>query len=247
MTGKSAGVFDLVRSGDREALAALLSGYPPLASSVDDDGTPLLHVAAEMDDPDMVELVLDGGADLDVLAPWGQTALQWAANVGSRRAAEFLIGQGAPMDLWTAAALGKLDEVRNLLESGDGCAVGGRVPRPKDDLSGWPEDTAFRRGDHLSDALYIACRNGALEVARFLHALGADVDARGYFGATALHWAAINGQVEVVDWLLDMGADVDRLDPKFDSTPAGWARDGGHHDLAERLERTGSDGLERSQ
>lgn len=240
MIVERAGVFDLVRSGDRAALAALLSGFPPLASSVDEDGTPLLHVVAEVDDPETVELVLDCGADLDVVAPWGQTALQWAASMGSRRAADALIASGAPLDLWTAAALGKLDEVRAFL-NGVPVADLGRSLTPGTDLAGLPEDTAFRRGDHLSDALYIACRNGALDVARFLRALGADVDAKGYFGATALHWAATNGRDEVVAWLVAEGADIGRRDPKFAATPAGWAREGGHQELADRLERLESE------
>lgn len=235
--GKGASVFTLARSGDVGALSALLSTNPRLASSVDDRGVPLLHVAVETDDPRLVEIVLDCGADLEVRAPWGQTAFEWAANVGARAAAGVFLERGVELDLWTAAALGLRDDVNELLENGDPPPGAGRVPTPGADLSGWPATTAFRMGDHVSDAFYIACRNGALAVARDLRDHGADIDAAGYFGATALHWAALGGHEEVVEWLVDSGADVGRRDPRFDSTPAGWAREGGHEALADRLER----------
>ncbi len=236
MTGRGAGVFDIVRAGDRRALSALLSGYPALSSSIDDDGTPLLHAAAARDDPVMVEMVLDAGGDLDARAPWGQTAMEWAANMGCSAAAEVFVARGCRLDLWTAAALGKLEVVRTFFANGSLVDGAGRTPAPGADLSGWPDDTPYRRGDAVSDAFYIACRNGALAVARELLERGADVDATGYFGATALHWAAFLGREAVVDWLVEAGADVGRPDPEFDATPAGWAREGGHDALARRLE-----------
>lgn len=235
MTPKLAGVFEVARNRDRHALSALLSEYPRLASAVDDRGTPLLHVAAELDDGVMVEIILDGGADLEAEAPWGQTAFEWAASMGSQRAAATLLARGAELSLWTAAALGMLDEVRGFLANG-GPRAAGRTTGPGADLSGWPEGTAFRKGDAVSDAFYIACRNGVLDVARELHELGADVDAAGYFGATALHWAAHMGWRDVVDWLVEVGANARVRDPKFDATPAGWAREGGHDELARKLE-----------
>jgi ankyrin repeat protein len=87
-------------------------------------------------------------------------------------------------------------------------------------------------GDAVSDAFYIACRSGQLAVAQLLLEHGADIDARGHFGATGLHWAALNGHTEVVRWLLERGAATDECDPRFDSTPEGWALETGHADLA---------------
>jgi len=68
---------------------------------------------------------------------------------------------------------------------------------------------------------------------------GADINAKGYFGATGLHWAAHNGHGDVVRWLLDRGADPNGRDVKFHATPAGWATENEHRELARLNRRTG--------
>lgn len=215
MDADQAVAFERVRDGDRDGLRRLLAEEPALASAVKEDGTPLLHAAAQTDDPEIVEAVLAAGADMGAKAGWGHTALEWAANMNARRSAELLLARGSKLNLWAAAALGRLEDVRRYVEQG-------------------PSDQA------VTDAFYIACRNGALEVARLLRDRGAPIDALGYFDATALHWAAINGHDETVAWLVEEGADTTRRDPEFDATPAGWAREGGHDALARRLEEMSS-------
>lgn len=210
MAGDEAAAFQAVAEGDGDGLGQLLMSEPSWAAAVNEDGKPLLHAAAETDDVAVVEVVLDAGADVAARAKWGHTALEWAANMNARRTAEVLLGRGAELNLWAAAALGRLEDVCGFLMSG---------PDP----------------EAISDAFYIACRNGALEVARLLREHGAEVDALGYFDAPAIHWAAINGHDEVVGWLVEEGADPGRRDPEFDATPAGWAREGGHGELARRL------------
>ena len=233
--------FDAVREGDVAALETVLSSHPGVVSLRTESGTPLLHLAAERDHVDVARRLLDAGAEVEAEAPWGQTAFEWAANMGSEATAALLEDRGAERQgLWTAAALGRLDEVEACFDSSGGLEPGaGRSPRPGADLSGWTEDSAFLVGDPVSDACYIACRNGSVDVARFLLNRGADPDARGYFGASALHWAAINGHEDVVQLLLEAGADRHLRDPEFDATPAGWAREGGQDHLVEILENGG--------
>lgn len=64
---------------------------------------------------------------------------------------------------------------------------------------------------------------------------GATIDTKGIFGATGLHWAAINGHRKTVELLVTRGANIDIRDERFDSTPEGWAIEGGHADIAELL------------
>jgi ankyrin repeat protein len=64
---------------------------------------------------------------------------------------------------------------------------------------------------------------------------GANVDACGFFGGTALHWAALNGHGGTVEFLKQSGARLDLRDEQFQSTPAEWAKEGGHDELAARL------------
>lgn len=222
-----------VREGRVDALRRLLDDAPETIDARGDGGETLLHHAAERNDIAVAELLVTRGAALDAEASWGQNPFEWAANLGASGVAALLRDSGAgPVNLWTAAALGLAGEVERALSAGDP----GRVSRPDADLSGWPEDTAFRQGDAISDALYIAGRNGHLEVVARLLERGADPGARGYFGATTLHWAAIGGHDGVVDLLLGAGADPNVRDPKFDADVAGWAREGGHDTLARNLE-----------
>lgn len=226
-----------IASGDVDGLAALLSIDPEGSKRRRPDGTTLLHQAAQAGHIGVIDLLLDAGLDPEVESEWGQTAFEWAANMNQREAALHLRYRGsARADVWLASALGSIDEVASYFDDGRLLPGAGRSPRPGARLDGWPEDGAFRSGDAVSDAFYIACRNGHLEVARFLRARGADVDAVGYFGARAIHWAAGGGHAPVVDWLIAEGADPGERDPKFGGTAAGWAREFGHAELADRLE-----------
>jgi hypothetical protein len=226
------GVFEAVRSGDVAEVAARLQADPSLIEGRGAAGETLLHLAAETDDVAMAEALLQRGVDTAAEASWGQTAFEWAANLGSASVAALLRRWGPTREsLWTAAALGEVEEVRAALGRSDP----GRPVRADADLSGWPEQTAFRRGDALSDACYIASRNGHPAVVELLLERGADPNVRGYFGAPALHWAAMGGHARVVELLLSSGAERSVRDPRFDSDAAGWAREGGHRELAERL------------
>ena len=87
-----------------------------------------------------------------------------------------------------------------------------------------------------------AAVNGRVAAIHRLAELGADVNGRGTFGGpghgqgvTALHLAAQSGQADAVETLLELGADPTIRDALHGGTPAGWARHGCHHELAERL------------
>jgi ankyrin repeat protein len=87
----------------------------------------------------------------------------------------------------------------------------------------------------MSDALYAAARNGHREVVAYMIDQGADIDAKGVFGATGLHWAAINGHHEVVEFLVKRGANLTIRDSKFDGTPEEWAHEGVHNSIEATL------------
>lgn len=72
--------------------------------------------------------------------------------------------------------------------------------------------------------------------------LGADPNQRGTFGgpshgegATAIHLAAQSGRRDAVIALLELGAHPLILDDLHRGTALGWARVGGHDELAEIL------------
>lgn len=226
-----------VRDGNRDGLLVLIEAAPSLVAARGGQDVTLLHVAAECDEAELTQLLLDHGAVLEAEARWGQTAFEWAANLNAAAAANVLRERGAlRQTLWSASALGRLGEFEALFVAGSLPAGAGRVVSPGADVTRWPDDTAFMRGDVLSDALYIAARHGHEEIVRRLLDRGADAGALGYFGAAALHWAALGGHDEVVTLLVTAGADRHLRDPEFGATPAGWAKEGGHEELADRLD-----------
>jgi ankyrin repeat protein len=88
-------------------------------------------------------------------------------------------------------------------------------------------------------ALTWAAAAGRTDAIRALARLGADLDRRGTFGGpdhgqgvTAINIAAQAGRRESVHLLLELGADPLIRDELHGGTARGWARSGGHEDLA---------------
>jgi ankyrin repeat protein len=87
-----------------------------------------------------------------------------------------------------------------------------------------------------------AAANGRIESLRTLVELGADPNQRGTFGGpghgegvTAIHLAAQAGRRDAVVVLRELGADPLLVDDLHGGTALGWARVGGHEDLADVL------------
>ena len=204
----------------------------------DEHGKTELHWAAETDDIDAAKRLLDAGADIEAKTAWGATPLDWAATMGSAGVGDLLIARGASgFTLVVAAGLGRLDEVKSIVTSGVDLIAHQRRGAPESSNDDWPADSAHILHDVLSDAMYAAARNGHTQVVEYLLDHGAAIDAKGVFGATALHWAAINGHRNVVELLVTRGASLEIRDARFNSTPEGWALEGGHIELAKLLER----------
>ena len=199
------------KQGDGPTVTELLRRNPELTKAADEYDKTALHWAAEKDHVEVARLLLDAGADIEAKTNWGDTPLRWAATLGSANVAELLLARGARgFTLNVAAALGKLDDVKTMIDSG-------------------PDPAA------VSQAMYSAARNGHTEVVKYLLDHGAAIDTRGFFGGTGLHWAAINGHRETVELLIARGASRELRDEQFNSTPENWALEGGHADIVELL------------
>ena len=170
--------------------AALLSG----ARAV--EPPPLLEAARERD-WETVHRLVEQGADVNVAAPDGATALHWASYWDDVEAAEMLLHAGADAGaandmgatpLWNASLNGSAAMARLLLEAGadpNAALLAGETP------------------------VMTAARTGSPEVLELLLGAGADPDVRATRGQTALMWAASQRHHEAVRVLLRHGADVD--------------------------------------
>jgi ankyrin repeat protein len=139
------------------------------------------------------ELIEANPALLNSRAPWNETPIEAATQMGNRPIIDFLIEHGAPVDLFTASVLGDLEHVRTEL-----------VKDPS---------LAAARGVHDLPSLYFAALGGSLEVADLLLRSGAGVNEHAE-AAAPLHGAIMGGSAEMVRWLLDHGADPALADYK---------------------------------
>ncbi len=124
-----------------------------------------------------------------------ETAMQAAAQVGSVPVAEFLLSSGAPLEICTAAMLGKIEDVQRFLRENPEsiCAKGAHgIPLlPHAALSGNAELVRMlvERGsiEGTSFALHNAVGKGYIDVARWLlENAGPDLNWKNYQGKTAL-------------------------------------------------------------
>jgi ankyrin repeat protein len=114
---------------------------------------------------------------------WNETGLEAASHMGNREIAEYLLAQGAPMAICTAAMLGQTDRVGAFLAS--------------------DPTLANSAGAHGISVLYHAAMSGNTEVAELLVAHGNEQDP-----GQPLIGATLFGRLEMVKWLLARGASV---------------------------------------
>ncbi len=142
-----------------------------------------LHWAASSDDVEVLDALLDAGADIEadgaVIAHG--TALSDATAFGQWAAARRLIERGAKARLGEAASLGLLERVRTHLETS-------------------PDKS------EVTSAFWMACHGGQRATAEILLERGADLNWIGYDGLTPLDAAHRSGAAEVVAWLRVLGA-----------------------------------------
>jgi uncharacterized protein len=145
-----------------------------------------LHWAASNDDVELIDALLDAGADIEHPGssisggPPAESALGYTQWKALRR----LYERGATMNLSRASALGLMPLVTELAMA---------TPPPD--------------GEELAMAFWNACRAGQLEAARYLAGRGADINWRApWSGQTPLDAARDKHQRAVVAWLTESGA-----------------------------------------
>lgn len=149
----------------------------------------------------LLERLLDRGASLEL--PSGgnhHPVVHGCIANGQPAAARFLADRGAPLDMESAATVGRLDVLQDYFDEG---GARRRETNPK----------------QIESAFLYACGYGSLAAARFLLEQGVDPAARNQDGQTALHWASWGPEPEAIKLLLESGAPVDVKDDRFHATP----------------------------
>jgi len=214
-----------------------------------------LHWAAEADQAEAAELLLNHGADKIARTDGGWTPLHSAAAKGStnvialllkRRAPVNAISQsGTPLDL---AKGYQQPEATAVLEASRGRAgreVSIHMAAAKGDALA--VQAFLRRGVkvdvpgplHKSTPLHWAAGAGKVITMEVLISLGADVDALSNSDATPLHQAVLRNRPEAVKLLIRSNADLNSRN-KSGHTPLDYAKANGWTELASLLQEAGA-------
>ncbi len=203
-------------------------------------GATPLHFAATLDHLEVMKVLLDAGARIDLNNMGdGGTPLAQALFYGAVDAAELLASYGVmPDNLRIAAGLGLIDRVRGWFDSSGklkpGAGAHRAFYRPHDEA--YEKPTTDDPQEVLDEAFVYACNNRRYDAAAWLLERGADINARPHYH-TALHMAAYKNDERLIGWLLDQCADPALRDLAYDAMPYGWAWHAGHADLMQRLQR----------
>jgi ankyrin repeat protein len=171
--------------------------------------------AAHGDVARLKELLTQHPQLLNARASWDESAIEAAAQMAQVELVEYLLAQGAPLDLCTAAMLGKFEIVRERILT-DPQAI-------------------ETKGAHGLPLLYYAAITGRRGIGKLLLTAGADVNA-GEGLMTALHGAALFGKARMTAWLLEFGANIHAQNYEG-KTPLQLAEEKGHRDVAELLKQ----------
>ena len=155
-----------------------------------------LHFAAANNKEDMVKLLLQKGADINVKERYLKwSPLHLATFNNHVNIVEFLLQNGASIDqdygyfLDKAAREGNEDLTKLVLND---------VPM-------------IENPNFLDFALLVAAQAGHVNIIKMLIERGANVNCYDN-GGTALHYSAQNGHISVVETLLNAGADFNKAD-----------------------------------
>jgi ankyrin repeat protein len=179
--------------------------------------TPLC-LAARFYNLDMIKFLIAKGADPSIADEGGFLPLHWAASRGEKDMLDLLLSKGDyASSICAAACKGDLNRVKSLIEAGTGV-------NDKDE-GGWT-------------ALHWAGLAESPEMADFLLARGADVNARAGHGFTPLR---IAHSLPVIELLISKGADINSQDTDLGLTKLHEVCGRGRRDVAELLIARGAD------
>jgi ankyrin repeat protein len=227
-----------------------------------DDGITLLHIAAGYGQAEMVEYLLELGAEPDPPAgPRQYTPLQLAAAEGQTAVVSLLLDHGADPDrrdaegrsaVHHAAAVGVPDILNELLDRHAAFRVGdnnGNRPIHYAAMRGHTPliQRLVAAGEYIDTTnlekftpMHLAVRYGHDETVAFLLEKGADPNTSNQRGNTALHSAAYRNLIPIAQRLVEKGA---RIDPTTEHrhTPFHFAAENGHVEMLEWLAEQGAD------
>ncbi len=220
---------------DEDMLQLLIASGADVNATVDHANSSPLGLAAGSGNSEIVQVLLDAGANIKFESPKGYTVLiniMYSLHDDEKLVpmAEFLVRNGAEMDCETeygesplnvASRLGEFDAVRLLLDAGGDPSPLQWTELMKAVALGTCDDVQrfLDGGGSLDDRdrwdrtpWLLTSFVEDVEKARTLHSAGADVNDRGRGGDTALMYCAARGNADMLHWLVEIGTDIEAVD-----------------------------------
>lgn len=179
---------EAIRADNLAAVADLLKSQPALAAAINEpsgafDSAPVIGAQSR----EMLDLLLAAGADVNARSRW------WAGGFGlldlaKPELAAYAIGRGAVVDAHSAARLGMIAKLRELI-----------IAEPT---------LVHARGGDGQTPLHFA---SSVEIARFLVESGADIDARDVDHESTPAQYMVRDRQEVARYLVGLGCATDLL------------------------------------
>lgn len=253
--------YQAIREGQVATVQRILAASPQLASEQEGTETYPLHVAAAHGQAEVLDILLEHGAQLNQTDDTGATALHEAARANQLATATALITAGTALDTQTQRGKTPLhltdhpEIIRALLHAGANPHLQDRFEQtPMKYLLNYAlrfkalrpiknaalttyvdEGVSFPvTSDAGRYTLHTAALIGHAVLLDTLLTRGADPTMPNDNGGTLLHSATLGGMASIMERLIQEGADVNAAN-RYGLTPLFLAAMEGHSDLVERL------------
>jgi ankyrin repeat protein len=209
----------------------------------------LIEAAKRGDLAEIRKILSEDPAALGTKADNGETPLMAALYRGHTEAVTLLLESGVPLDLFAAAATGRVEDVDREIAANpsalndytyDGwtplhlASFFGRHTVAERLLDAGADPCAVSRNSLRNTPLHAALAGSHTDVGILLISRGGDVNATDAGRHTPLHIAAENGLIDAVKALIDSGADAHAVDVD-DKTPLSRAAARNRSDVVDLL------------
>jgi uncharacterized protein len=209
----------------------------------------IIQAAKDGNDEEIRRLITEEPALLSARAASGETPLIAALYRGHDGCVKSIVEAGATLDVFAAAALGRLDALDTALAASppvvnsfayDGwtplhlAAFFGHLDAAERLLAAGADLSAVSRNALRNTPLHAAIAGGRVDVSLRLIERGANLEASDAGGHRPLHIAAEGGAVAIVKALLDRGADAYAVDAD-DRTPLARATARHHTEIVDLI------------